>query len=58
MIDYNGILQKCEKVSYKTAHQQNESSSWKPTELHKDENNEYSRATGGSRFIFCQNLSS
>ena len=49
-------LRKSEWVSYRTPHQQNESWSWKSSELHKDETSRYPRATGGSRFIFSSNL--
>ncbi len=49
-------LRKSEWVSYQTPHQQNESWSWKSSELHKDETSQYSRATGGSRFIFLSKL--
>ncbi len=49
-------LRKSEWVSYRTPHQQNESWSWKSSELHKDETGQYPRATGGSRFIFSSKL--
>ncbi len=43
-------------VSYRTPHQQNESWSWKSSELHRDETSQYPRATGDSRFIFSSKL--
>ncbi len=49
-------LWKSEWVSYRTPHQQNESWSWKSSELHEDETSRYPRATGGSRFIFSSKL--
>ncbi len=45
-------LRKSEWVSYRTTHQQNESWSWKSSELHQDETSRYPRTTGGSWFIF------
>ncbi len=49
-------LRKSEWVSYRTPHQQNQSLSWKSSELHMDETSQYPRATGGSRFIFLSKL--
>ncbi len=49
-------LRKSEWVCYRTPHQQNESWSWKSSELPKDETSRYPRATGGSRFIFSSKL--
>lgn len=45
-------------LSYRTLHQQGESSSLRSSELHKDKASQYSGATRNSRFIFYQNLSS
>ncbi len=56
MTDDFDNLWKSEWVSYKTPQQQNESWSWKPSELDKDETSQYPRATGGSRFIFSSIL--